>query len=84
MNIAILGVRGIPSRYGGFETSAEQTAIRMVKLGHRVTVYCRSSKKQNKLAEYEGVRLVYMPHYSFEKPGDDYPFYNIRLSCGFH
>lgn len=61
MNIAILGVRGIPSRYGGFETSAEQTAIRMVKLGHRVTVYCRSSKKQNKLAEYEGVRLVYMP-----------------------
>lgn len=61
MNIAILGVRGIPSRYGGFETSAEQTAVRMVKLGHQVTVYCRNSKKQNKLAEYEGVRLVYIP-----------------------
>ncbi|MFK5913737.1 MAG: glycosyltransferase [Woeseiaceae bacterium] len=61
MNIAILGVRGIPSRYGGFETSAEQTAIRMVQLGHNVTVYCRGSAGTNDLEKYKGVNLVFLP-----------------------
>lgn len=41
MNIAILGTRGIPARYGGFETFAEQAARRWVERGHKVTVYCR-------------------------------------------
>lgn len=41
MKIAILGTRGIPARYGGFETFAEQLACRLVAHGHQVTVYCR-------------------------------------------
>jgi glycosyltransferase involved in cell wall biosynthesis len=41
MRIAILGTRGIPARYGGFETFAEQLAERLVNRGHQVTVYCR-------------------------------------------
>jgi glycosyltransferase involved in cell wall biosynthesis len=41
MRIAILGTRGIPARYGGFETLAEQLANRLVERGHEVTVYCR-------------------------------------------
>jgi glycosyltransferase involved in cell wall biosynthesis len=41
MKIAILGTRGIPARYGGFETFAEQLSKRLVNLGHEVTVYCR-------------------------------------------
>ena len=41
MNISILGTRGIPARYGGFETFAEQLAKRLVERGHSVTVYCR-------------------------------------------
>ncbi len=41
MKIAILGTRGIPGRYGGFETFAEQLSKRLVDLGHEVTVYCR-------------------------------------------
>jgi len=61
MNIAILGVRGIPSRYGGFETSAEQTAIRMVQQGHDVTVYCRATSKTRVLDEYNGVNLIFLP-----------------------
>src|SRR5512146_766357 len=41
MKIAILGTRGIPARYGGFETLAEQLANRLAERGHQVTVYCR-------------------------------------------
>ena len=41
MRIAILGTRGIPARYGGFETFAEELAVRLAKRGHQVTVYCR-------------------------------------------
>jgi glycosyltransferase involved in cell wall biosynthesis len=41
MNIAIVGTRGIPARYGGFETLAEQLSQRLVERGHNVTVYCR-------------------------------------------
>jgi glycosyltransferase involved in cell wall biosynthesis len=41
MKIAILGTRGIPARYGGFETFAEQLSKRLVAHGHAVTVYCR-------------------------------------------
>lgn len=41
MKIAILGTRGIPARYGGFERLADQLSRRLVERGHRVTVYCR-------------------------------------------
>ena len=41
MRIAILGTRGIPARYGGFETFAEELSTRLVARGHHVTVYCR-------------------------------------------
>jgi glycosyltransferase involved in cell wall biosynthesis len=41
MKIAILGTRGIPARYGGFETLADQLSRRLGERGHEVTVYCR-------------------------------------------
>lgn len=41
MKIAILGTRGVPARYGGFETLADQLSRRLVARGHQVTVYCR-------------------------------------------
>ena len=43
MNIAIVGTRGIPNRYGGFERFAEQLSSRLADRGHRVTVYCRKA-----------------------------------------
>lgn len=43
MRIAIAGTRGIPARYGGFETFAEKISGRLVDRGHEVTVYCRRS-----------------------------------------
>ena len=42
LRIAILGTRGIPAGYGGFETFAEQLATRLVARGHRVTVYAEA------------------------------------------
>jgi len=39
VKIAILGTRGIPGNYGGFETFAEELSTRLVERGHQVTVY---------------------------------------------
>jgi glycosyltransferase involved in cell wall biosynthesis len=61
LKIAILGTRGIPANYGGFETFAEELSIRLAARGHRVTVYCRSHHTDRALREYRGVRLVVLP-----------------------
>ncbi|MDP3731758.1 MAG: DUF1972 domain-containing protein [Candidatus Omnitrophota bacterium] len=61
MKIAIIGTRGIPANYGGFETFAEELSARLVQKGHAVTVYCRSSHAKKNLAFYKGVRLVVLP-----------------------
>lgn len=58
MRIALLGTRGIPANYGGFETFAEELSTRLVQRGHAVTVYCR---KQHDLSEYRGVKLRHTP-----------------------
>jgi glycosyltransferase involved in cell wall biosynthesis len=58
MRVALLGTRGIPARYGGFETFAEEISIRLVERGHDVTVYCRDEHAGN---EYRGVKLRTLP-----------------------
>lgn len=58
MRIAILGTRGIPARYGGFETFAEELGTRLAERGHAVTVYCRERYAE---PVYRGVRLVHLP-----------------------
>src|ERR1700704_51965 len=58
MRIAILGTRGIPANYGGFETFAEQLSTRLAQRGHEVVVYCR---KRHPLPSYRGVKLIYLP-----------------------
>lgn len=61
MRIAILGTRGIPANYGGFETFADELSGRLVKRGHDVTVYCRSHYVDRELKEYNGVHLKVLP-----------------------
>lgn len=58
MRLALLGTRGIPANYGGFETFAEELSIRLVERGHQVTVYCREKPES---AMYRGVSLQYLP-----------------------
>ncbi|SPE43518.1 Glycosyl transferase, group 1 [Candidatus Sulfopaludibacter sp. SbA3] len=58
MRIALLGTRGIPASYGGFETFAEELSVRLVERGHQVTVYCR---ERHSAPIWRGVRLQYLP-----------------------
>jgi glycosyltransferase involved in cell wall biosynthesis len=58
VRIALLGTRGIPANYGGFETFAEEISVRLVARGHQVTVYCRERHAE---PIYQGVQLVYLP-----------------------
>ena len=61
MKIAMLGTRGIPANYSGFETAVEELSIRLVERGHEVVVYCRSHMVKFEGSTYKGVRLVKLP-----------------------
>ncbi len=58
MQLAIVGTRGIPARYGGFETFAEELSTRLAARGHDVRVYCRQRHEDR---SYRGVELCYLP-----------------------
>ena len=57
MKIAILGTRGIPNNYGGFEQCAEFLSVGLVKKGHTVAVYSPSFHPFNKQF-YKGVQII--------------------------
>lgn len=61
MKIALLGTRGIPASYSGFETCVEQLGQRLAARGHDVTVYCRSHHITYDQPTYKGMRLVKLP-----------------------
>jgi len=65
MKIALIGTRGVPAQYGGFETCAEELGARLVERGHRVTVYCRkgyySPSERRARREHRGMSLIYLP-----------------------
>ena len=58
MRIALLGTRGIPAHYGGFETFAEELSTRLARSGHTVAVYCRERPRES---TWRGVQLRYLP-----------------------
>ena len=59
-SIAILGSRGVPAAYGGFETFAEELSTRLVEKGVDVTVYCESDGNDSAPRAYRGVNLVHI------------------------
>ena len=59
IKFAIIGSRGIPAEFGGFETFAEQLAVRLVKKNIEVTVFCEDTQSY-KDDTYKGVNLVYV------------------------
>ena len=70
LSIALVGTRGVPARYGGFETCVEEVGRRLAARGHRVTVYCRTPSGSGRRAAkatadrprtYLGMRLVHLP-----------------------
>ena len=61
MQIAIMGIRGIPANYGGFETFAEELGWRLAARGHEVTVYGRSHYVDGRLDSHLGIHLRVLP-----------------------
>lgn len=63
LDLAVLGTRGIPANYGGFETLAEELSVRLAQRGHRVTVYGRPHFVEAALhgRQYRGVIIRRLP-----------------------
>lgn len=61
MDIAIIGTRGVPARYGGFETCAEELGRRLAARGHAVTVYNRKGLYPERPRFHLGMAIRYAP-----------------------
>lgn len=62
LRIALIGTRGVPARYGGFETCVEEVGARLADRGHHVLVYCRrGASLADRPSTYRGMRLVHLP-----------------------
>lgn len=59
LTIAMVGTRGVPAAYGGFETAIEEVGRRLAARGHDVVVYTRGSESREK--EHLGMRVVHLP-----------------------
>lgn len=58
MKLALIGFRGIPVIYSGFESFAEKLSTELAKRDYRVTVYCRSPYVDRKRKWYKKVQLI--------------------------
>ena len=59
MRVAMIGTRGVPAQYGGFETAVEEIGSRLAADGHSITVYCRNPGQTQ--TRYLGMDLVNLP-----------------------
>jgi glycosyltransferase involved in cell wall biosynthesis len=57
--VAMIGTRGVPASYGGFETAVEEIGARLVERGHKITVYCRG--RSERVSPYRGMDAVDLP-----------------------
>lgn len=55
----MIGTRGVPARYGGFETAVEEVGQRLAARGHEVIVFCRGAEER--LSTYRGMQLIHLP-----------------------
>jgi glycosyltransferase involved in cell wall biosynthesis len=80
MNIAIIGTRGIPNHYGGFEQFAEYLSVGLAKLGHTITVYNSHNHPYQK-PSWNGVKIIhcYDPEYKYGTIGQFIYDYNCIL-----
>lgn len=60
--VAIIGTVGVPSKYGGFETLADNLVSNLSN-EFKFSVYCskKSYKKKERIKSYKGARLYYLP-----------------------
>ena len=61
MRIAMIGIKAIPARFGGFETAVDEISRGLVHAGHKVRVYNRTGMSILPGRDYEGVQLINLP-----------------------
>lgn len=59
LSIALVGTRGVPANYGGFETAVEEVGRRLADRGHRVYAYGRGESDVGDI--YSGIRRITLP-----------------------
>lgn len=82
MKVAILGTRGIPNHYGGFEQFAEYFSVYMVQKGHEV--YCYNSHNHpHQEKTFQGVHILHQhdPEYKYGTFGQFIYDYNCILDA---
>ena len=57
----MIGTRGVPAAYGGFETAIEEIGSRLAAQGHRILVYCRDTGGGHSPERYRGMRTLTLP-----------------------
>ena len=60
LKVAVIGIKGIPAQYGGFETCVHETGVRLASQGVNLTVYCRKNFTAKELEVYCGIKLKYV------------------------
>lgn len=61
MKIVIIGSRGIPAKYGGFETFSDGLSTRLAEKGYDITVSCEFEDPKTRIDNYNGVKLCHFP-----------------------
>ena len=61
MKIAIVGSRGYPYVYSGYETFVKELSERLIKKNIEVVVYCHSGLYVEKPKKINGIKLIYIP-----------------------
>lgn len=69
LRIGMIGTRGVPAAYGGFETAIEEIGSRLAGRGHDVVVHCRRGNAARLAGDpaapdpdtHRGMRLVHLP-----------------------
>ncbi len=64
MNIAFIGLRGIPAQYGGIESFVEEVAVRLSAKGHKVTVYSRHRYASSD-ERFKSISIIWVPSIKF-------------------
>lgn len=82
LKIAIIGSRGIPAKYGGFETFVDEISKRLVAKGYDIYVSCEGGTTP-KIPKYNGVNLFYFPLKPFCRVIYEtiYDIYSLIKSC---
>lgn len=85
MKIGIIGTRGIPNNYGGFEQLAEYLSVGLTKKGHQVFVYSPHNHIYQK-STWNNVNIIhkYDPEYKLGTAGQFIYDYNCILDSRKH